>query len=433
MTEASIENRIEIFRTFDLSMEKLRKDNEEFITILTTPINTNQETLLLYGAAFTYALQLQTCIEQSKKYNEEIKNSLLDNRYDHNKQYADEIETKAHSVISYIERIFAIDKGAFDDDCKFEIITDSDNEETAKLLSDNNYLIELSKNLSQNGNKILNIVCYYLRILTKLLIDIKNVRVNMQENDYRFLFENEFKEYLSTDKWNDLHNTFIDRTIVRKYHGVEPTKDQLYELLDTEIEKIESMSDKFGIIEPYLEDYPKLSRTIIQRGFDADINTPVLELFLHLGHKQIIEKWYQQLEEEELSYILEEVDTEVTYTEKFSDTICKQIMPSIFKLYEGRDAMDWVCFYHVLVYYNYINCDDFNAFNRWLTRITEKELISVGNARKIKMSYWADTPKRKWSKEEALARINTAQQETKLKNYCKLCDDIKGIIDKARK
>ena len=167
----------------------------------------------------------------------------------------------------------------------------SDDSDTEKLLSDNKYLSELSKDLAANGDKILSIVCFYLRHISKQLIDIKTVRTNLSDNEYRFLFEREFKEFISTDEWNDLKNGFIDFTVKNKYNGVEPTREQLYELRTAEIEKIANMSDNFGAIDPYLDDYPKLSRHIINREFETKINTPVLELFQHIGRKMIIEQW----------------------------------------------------------------------------------------------------------------------------------------------
>ena len=95
--------------------------------------------------------------------------------------------------------------------------------------------------------------------------------------------------------------------------------------------------------------------------------------------------------------------------------------------------MDLVCFYHVLVYYNYIACNDFNVFNRWLTQVAGKELIKPNNARKIKLTYWVSEAKKPWTKEGALAETNTTQQETKFRNYTKLCEDIREIINEAKK
>lgn len=426
MTVAGIKERLALFNRYDQAMAKLVEELDDFYKSSKTLVRQESEAIKLYGLAFNFAWTLRNSIELCHKYENEVRNSLLHERFDINKKLSDDFEYAVDEIVPYIENIINTLCVTIDDNDRVEI--SSEDEDSEKLLSDNEYLSELSKDLAKNGNKILNIICFYLRHISKLLINTKTVRANMTDNDYRFLFEREFREYLSTDEWNDVQNSFIDRTIIRKYHGEEPTKDQLYELLATEIEKIEEMSDSFGIIEPYLDDYPKLSRIIIQQEFKAEINSPVLELFLHLGHKLIIEKWHQQLEEEELCYMPEEGDTEVTYSERFTETICKLAMPSILKLYEDRNAMDWVCFYHVLVYYSYIGCDDFNAFNRWLTRVTGKELISTGNARKIKMSYWAEAAKKPWTKEGALAKTNTAQQETKYRNYTMLCDEIRDII-----
>ena len=431
MTVEGIKERILLFEQFDQTMEKLLGELDNFYKGSRAVIRQKHDSIKLYGLAFNFAWTLHNSIVVCHKYESAIKNSLLHDRFERNKWLSEQFEESVNLIVPSIEKI--IDTFCFNRDDIVRLEIGPEDEDREKLLSDNKYLYELSKDLVQNGNKILTIICFYLRHISKLLINTKTVRANMTDNDYRFLFEREFRDYLSTDEWNDVQNTFIDRTIIRKYHGEEPTKEQLYELLATEIEKIEEMSDRFGIIEPYLDDYPKLSRIIVLREFKAELNSPILELFLHLGHKLIIEKWKRQLEEEELCYVPEEGDMEVTYSERFTETICKLAMPGILKLYEKRDAMDWVCFYHVLVYYSYIGCDDFNAFNRWLTRVAGKELISTGNARKIKMSYWAESAKKRWKKEDALAKTNTTQQETKFGNYTKLCEDIREIINEAKR
>ena len=431
MTVDSIKERIALFGQFDQTMEKLLGELDCFYKESKSVIRQETESIKLYGLAFNFAWTLRNSIEVCQKYESAIKTSLLHDRFEMNKALSDKFEESVDLIVPYIENIIDTVCITINDDDRAGIL--SEVEDGEKLLSDNEYLSELSKDLSKNGKKILNIVCFYLRHLSKTLISTKSVRANMTDNDYRFLFEREFREYLSTDEWNDVQNTFIERTMIRKYHGEDPTKDQLYELLTSEIEKIEEMSDSFGIIGPYLDDYPKLSRLIVRGEFKTEINSPVLELFLHLGHKLIIEKWQEQLEEEELCYVPEEGQAEVTYSERFTETICKRAMPGILKLFEDRDATDWVCFYHVLVFYSYIGCDDFNAFNRWLTQVAGKKLISAGNARKIKMSYWAEAAKKPWTKAGALAKTNTAQQETKFRNYTILCEAIRDIINEAKR
>ena len=431
MTVDSIKERIALFERFDQTMDKLLEELHSFHKESKIVVRQESESIKLYGLAFNFAWTLRNSIEVCQKYEASIKNSLLHERFQHNKDLSDQFEYAVDDIVPYIENIIDTFCVTIDDNDRTEVL--SGVEDSEKLLSDNAYLSQLSRDLSKNGNKILNIVCFYLRHIAKLLINTKTVRANMTENDYRFLFEREFREYLTTDEWNDVQNTFIDRTIIKRYHGEEPSPEQLYELLASEIEKIEELSDSFGIIEPYLDDYSKLSRIIIQREFKNEINSPVLELFFHLGRKMIIEKWQQQLEEESLCYVPEEEDTEVTYSERFTETICKRTMPGILKLFEERDAMDLVCFYHVLVYYNYIACNDFNVFNRWLTQVAGKELIKPNNARKIKMTYWVSEAKKPWTKEGALAEINTTQQETKFRIYTKLCEDIREIINEAKK
>lgn len=428
MTVDGIKERLALFNHYDQAMAKMIEELDVFYMNSKTLVRQESDAIKFYGLAFNFAWTLRNSIELCQKYEHEVKNSLLHERFDINKKLSDDFEHSVNEIVPQLENLSQTLSVSIDDNQKVEVII-ADDSDAEKLLSDNEYLSELSKDLAANGNKILNIVCFYLRHISKQLINIKTVRANLTDNDYRFLFEREFKEFISTDEWSDLKYGFIDRTIKNKYHGIEPTKEQLYDLRNSEIERIADMSENFGAIDPYLDDYPKLSRHIINRNFNTQINTPVLDLFLHIGRKMIIEQWQEQLEEEELCYEPEDDgEAEVTYSERYSEAICKRTMPKILALYEKREAIEWVCFYHVLVYFNYIGCDDFNAFNRWLTQVTGKEIISAGNARKIKMSYWAKEAKKLWTKEGALSETDTVRQETKYRNYTMLCDEIRDII-----
>lgn len=430
MTIEGIKERLSLFNQYDQMMEKLMKEMNEFRVVSRIVIGEKKEAIKLYGYAFNFAWTLYNSIDICQKYEAEIKNSLFHGRYEENQKYLDDFEIASRELIPFVENIVTNQCIEFEDYEGEGLITGVFDKE--KLLSDNKYLACLKRHLSRNGYKILNIVCFYLRYMAQMLTSIKNFRANMSDNDYRFLFEREFDEYCSTEEWSDLESSFIIRTVNRRYHGVEPTQDQLAELLSEEYDKIEEMSDVFGIIEPYLEYNDKLARVIIKHQFKTEINSPILELFRHLGRIKLIVKWQHQLEEERLCYEpLAEEEVEFEYGDKYTKAVSKRTFPKILGLFENRNTKDWVCFYHVLVCYNYIECIDFNAFNRWLTELAGEVLISASYARAIKMEYWAEKAKYVWQLEEALKYKNSKQQEHKYKDYIILCDQIREIIDKG--
>jgi len=139
------------------------------------------------------------------------------------------------------------------------------------------------------------------------------------------------------------------------------------------------------------------------------------------------------MEQEELCYVPEEGEADVMYSEKFNEAVCKRVLPRIRALLKDKDRMAWLCFYHVLVFYSYIICRDFNVFNRWLTQMAGEEIINTTYARKLKMSYWVTAAGKQWTKEEALAETNSKQQETKYREYTLLCEEIREIINEAKR
>lgn len=430
MTVEGIKERLSLFNQYDQMMEKLMKEMNEFRVDSRIVIGEKKEAIKLYGYAFNFAWTLYNSIDIFQKYEAEIKNSLFYGRFDENQKYADDFEIVAKELIHFVENIVTNQCIEFEDYESDGLITGVFDKE--KLLSDNKYLAGLKKHLSRNGYKILNIVCFYLRYITQMLTSIRNFRANMSDIDYRFLFEREYKEYCTTEEWDDLESSFIIRTINNRYRGVEPSQDQLAELLSEEYDKIEDMSDKFGIIEPYLDDHDKLARAIVKRQFTTEINTPILELFRHLGRIQLIVKWQRQVEDEKLCYEpLADDEEDYKYRDKHTETVIKKTFPKVRELLDKRSIKDWVCYYHVLVCFNNVEFVDFNAFNRWLTELAGEELITASYARAIKMEYWADKAKYVWRLEEALKYKNSKQQENKYKDYIILCDQIREIIDKG--
>jgi hypothetical protein len=272
-----------------------------------------------------------------------------------------------------------------------------------------------------------------MRYIVHQLTNIKNVRAGMTENDYRFLFENEFNEYLKTEEWAESKDFFIDD----KYKGnnnEELSTEDLYILQENEKNEIAHVNG-MGNIKPYIESYSKLGKKIVEKEFEADINSPVLELFLHMGYYELTKEWLEQMDERNpfAEDIEDEDNGDYTYSEDLNENKCKKMMPEILKLYKGKKAKDWVCFYHVLVFYQNIIFADFYAFNRWLTSITGEEKITYSNARKINMSYWAKNAKIKWTLDAAIKETDTKQQENLFKEYMRLCQSIYDIIREAKK
>ena len=429
MTLEGIKNRKKLFKMYDAAMDKQYEELNRFKEESYTIIKENRETIKIYAFAFYLACSLRDNIELCKKYEEEVKNSLLDTRFETNEKLLDKFEERVNVLERYIKNISPTLDVSINNNVNVEI--DASNEEKEKLIADRQYLLNLSNDLAKNGNKILNIVCFYMRYVVRQLTDIKNVRADMDDIKYRLLFEHEFKEYKSTDDWADLKDYFIDDTY-KGNNKKELSFDDIGTLKEKEKNEIVHIKG-FGNIKPYIENYSMLGKKIVEKEFETDIDSPVLELFLHMGYYELTKKWQEQLEE--INPFAEDDDNEsgFSYSTDLTETKCKKMMPKILKLYEKRNAIDWVCFYHVLVLYQNITFEDFYEFNRWLTTITGEEKIKPNNARKINLSYWAINAKKEWLEREALKETNSKQQENKFKDYKRLCYSIYEIIREAKK
>ena len=429
MTLEGIKNRKKLFKMYDAAMDKQYEELNRFKEESYTIIKENRETIKIYAFAFYLACSLRDNIELCKKYEEEVKNSLLDTRFETNEKLLDKFEERVNVLEQYIKNISPTLDVSINNNVNVEI--DASNEEKEKLIADKQYLLNLSNDLAKNGNKILNIVCFYMRYVVRQLTDIKNVRADMDDIKYRLLFEHEFKEYKSTDDWADLKDYFIDDTY-KGNNKKELSFDDIGTLKEKEKNEIVHIKG-FGNIKPYIENYSMLGKKIVEKEFETDIDSPVLELFLHMGYYELTKKWQEQLEE--INPFAEDDDNEsgFSYSTDLTETKCKKMMPKILKLYEKRNAIDWVCFYHVLVLYQNITFEDFYEFNRWLTTITGEEKIKPNNARKINLSYWAINAKKEWLEREALKETNSKQQENKFKDYKRLCYSIYEIIREAKK
>jgi len=429
MTLEGIKNRKKLFEKYDNAMNKQYEELKRFKEESRTIIKEKRETIKIYALAFYLACSLHDNIALCQEYWEEVKKSLLDTRYGTNEELLYKFEGVVDGLEPYIKRISPSLNVSINNNVNMEI--DAFDEEREKLIADKQYLLNLSNDLAENGNKILHIVCFYMRYIVHQLTNIKNVRAGMTENDYRFLFENEFNEYLKTEEWAESKDFFLTDAY-KANDNKELSFDDIGTLKEKEKNEIVHIKG-FGNIKPYIENYSMLGKKIVEKELETDIDSPVLELFLHMGYYELTKKWQEQTEE--INPFTEDDDNEsdFSYSTDLTETKCKKMMPKILKLYENRNAIDWVCFYHVLVLYQNITFKDFYEFNRWLTTITGEEKIKPNNARKINLSYWAINAKKKWVEQEALNETDSKQQEKKFKDYNRLCYSIYDIISEAKK
>ena len=105
MTIDSIKERIALFEQFDQTMEKLFEELDSFHRKSRDVIRKESEAIKLYGLAFNFAWTLRNSIEVCQKYEYAIKNSLLHERFEHNKDLSDKLEYAVDEIVPYIENI----------------------------------------------------------------------------------------------------------------------------------------------------------------------------------------------------------------------------------------------------------------------------------------------------------------------------------------
>ncbi len=431
MTEESIKSRAVTIQAFDDSIKKLFAEKEYFVNECRETITQKIFKIKIFGLAFNFAWAIRYVIDIAQKYEQVLCNSLLYDRFNENKEYYEKLDELTYDVDTFIKRMSISLDIVVDDN--INIPTDGrPKEEIDSYDIDKEYLLSLSSDLKSNGNKILELITFYLRCLLDVLENIKNIRKNRTDNDCRFLYEREYKEFITTERWYNMKDTYIQTITKAKYHGIEPDVNELWNMHGLEFEKITNIAE-FNDIESVFNDNAKLGRYIVEKEIPDTTSNPILNLFAHRGKQDIITEWIN-LKASEIPCcepIDEQFESDFEYSEKFNEAKAIRIFPKIQALFNDKKAVDWVCYYHVLVFYTYVSFKDFNNFVVWLNKMANETLISHVNGRAINMTYWAKKAKKKWNIEELLAERNSKQAENQYSIYKKLCDEIRAIINQG--
>ncbi len=431
MSEDSIKRGIDIVNQFFECMEKLNLEVSYFENECTITIVQKEAFFKVYGLSYNLAWTLRRVIYRIEDYGEVLRNTLLYDYWEKNEQYIRDVNYLANELEGFImQSLEPLSMELLDDD--WIGIDLGDDDEAAKvLIDDNEYLENLSKDLSSNCGKIYRIIMFYIRYILKQLIEIRNIRLNRNESDYNLLFEREFKEYLTTDVWNDLRDSFISTTISIKYRGNEPTVDQLLHMRDNEFGLMMVLRKELGSFDAYLSDTAKLARHIVNKEIEHNVKNPVIELFGCLGRMKLIDQWISDIQNEAplMEHFEDSKPSEaITFTERMSEDRLKNLWPQIEEVYKERNAIDIVCLYHVLLYRKYILCDDFKFFARWINETSGKDIISEVNIRQIKMSYWVKEADHIWTIDGLHKFRNSAKADSQYRDYELLCDQINELI-----
>lgn len=431
MSEDSIKRGIDIVNQFFECMEKLNSEVSYFENECTITIIQREAFFKVYGLSYNLAWTLRRVIYRIEEYGEVLRNTLLYDYWEKNEQFIKDINYLAKRLEDFImQSLEPLSMELLDDD--WVGIDLGDDDEAAKvLIEDNEYLENLSRDLSSNCGKIYQIILFYIRYILKQLIEIRNIRLNRTESDYNLLFDREFKEYLTTDIWNELRDSFISTTISIKYRGNEPTVDQLLQMRDNEFEMMMELRKELGQFDAYLSDTGKLARHLVNKEIKHNVNNPIIDLFGCLGRMKLIDQWILAIQEE--APLMEAFEGSspseaITFSERLSEERLKSLWPKIEEVYLQRKAIDWVCFYHVLVFRNYVSCDDFKFFARWINETSGREIISEVNIRQIKMSYWAKEAKRMWTIEGFHKWRDSGKADSQYRDFELLCIELNDII-----
>lgn len=431
MSEDSIKRGIDVVNQFFECMEKLNSEVSYFENECTITIIQREAFFKVYGLSYNLAWTLRRVIYRIEEYGEVLRNTLLYDYWEKNEQYIKDVQYLAKKLEDFItQSLEPLSMDLLDDD--WVGIDLGDDDEAAKvLIEDNEYLENLSKDLSSNCGKIYQIILFYIRFIHKQLIEIRNIRLNRNESDYTLLFDREFKEFLTTDVWNELRDSFINTTISIKYRGNEPTVDQLLQMRDNEFELMMELRKELGSFDAYLSDTGKLARHIVNKEIKHNVNNPVIDLFGCLGRMKLIDQWISAIQEE--APLMEAFEgtspsEAITFSDRLSEERLKILWPKIEEIYQKRKAIDWVCFYHVLVYRNYVSCDDFKFIARWINETSGREIISEVNIRQIKMSYWAKEAKRMWTIEGFHKWRDSGKADGQYRDFELLCIELNDII-----
>lgn len=418
------DTRSDIIRKFDDCMTQFFECTRTFLKEITRIAKSDEDNTKIYLQALALAIDMKLVKDTARRYDEEIRYSMLDTRTERHCAYRRDMEEK---LVEFRQKVNAvihsqslgIDRGEMDRRNGAEEPGSTSDSDCTALQT---YLQTLTRELPGNTVAIFVEIAQTVAYLDRLFNELSTLHVSRTDDDYRTIYQRSRQRYEASDVWLAYRDNYVPH-LVATYFGGQPEKmtsatfDAKIKILDQRMQDDPELGEVWVA---YQNNPVEACRSLVGRNYTSDL--VINRYFRHLAlidhlreQKGIFEREVLRVGEGSLRA------SEVAFIKPYSEKRFRKAWDDIY-LYmtekqKNLSHYQWCCLHHALAFERRINNVDFRTFMYWLMDLTNIDtLITETLIKQYSTNYFVATTTADWSMEQYRNHIQSGKDKSRKGN-----------------
>lgn len=409
------DTRNDIIRKFDDCMTQFFERTRTFLDEITRIAKSDEDNTKIYLRALELAMDLKLVGDTARRYDEEIRYSMLDTRTDKHCAYQRDM---AEKLMEFRQRVNAIiqsqslgiDRGEMDQ----RTGTEEPDGTTTALQP---YLCALSRELADRTVPIFMEIAQTVGYLDQLFAELSTLHVSRTDDDYRTIYHRSRERYEASDAWQAYRDNYLPHLADTYFDGqLEKMTLATFSAEITNLDLRMQADPELGEVWVAYQNYPaQACRYLVRRNYADD--HVIARYFRHLALIDYLRKQKGIFEREVLKVGEGSLQaSEVAFIKPYSEERFRKAWDDIYHyMTEERSnlkAYQWCCLHHALAFERRINNVDFRTFMRWLMDFSNIDtLISGNNISQYATNYFVVTTTADWNLEQYASYITSEKDK----------------------
>lgn len=391
------DTRYEIIKKFDDCMDEFFARTIGFCEEITRIAESDESNMKINTLALNLLEDLNLITQNAEFYENEIKWSMLDIRFDKHEEYKSKMEKDLIDFKHKVNDI--IGNGGIGNDYKeFESDQNAGNESKAIVISQMN---KISKQMANMCVLIFTQILQKVEKLELMFSELVALNVSRTDDDYIEIFNRTRKKFESTKEFKAFSNSYVQSKMNYHFGGNISNPIQIDAIIKS-------------------QNNAALEDSEIGTIWSSASNDPALaaELFVrrNLKHDREIFKFMKFRTEVDLleSYRIEAnkhifkigkgsvVSNNLEFFAPYSEVRLEKAWNDIHKIMDDAEVKDWewCALHHALSVKQRINNVDFWTFMKWINNHFNEEIITYNNYKNYRYNYFVSTYMEEWNIEK---------------------------------
>lgn len=419
------DTRSDIIRKFDDCMTQFFERTRSFLDEITRIAKSDEDNTKIYLRALELAMDLKLVGDTARRYDEEIRYSMLDTRTDRHCAYRRDMAEKLMEFRQRVNTIIqsqslGIDRGEMDQRTGAEEPDTTAGSGTATALQP--YLCVLSRELADRTVPIFKEIAHTVGYLDQLFAELSTLHVSRTDDDYRTIYHRSRTRYEDSDVWQAYRDKYLPHLATTHFDGqLEKMTMATFSAEITNLDQRMQADPELGEVwVAYQNDPAQACRYLVRRNYADD--HVISRYFRHLAlidylreQKGIFEREVLRVGEGSLQA------SEVAFIKPYSEERFRKAWDDIYHyMTEERSGLSdyqWCCLHHALSFEQRINNVSFRTFMHWLMDFSNIDtLISESNIKQCATNYFVATTTADWNLEQYRNHIISGKDKSRKGN-----------------